>query len=117
MLTRGVLLLHDNAPAHTARVALAAARECNFEILPTLLIRLAPSDFHLFPNLKGHLKGNHFSSNEEVTEAVEQWLSAQPESFYSVGISALYKRWEKCIHISGSYVEKYDPIYMNRFSA
>ena len=33
-LTRDVLLLQDNAPAHTSQVAMAAATECGFEVLP-----------------------------------------------------------------------------------
>ena len=33
-LTRGVLLLQDNSPAHTSRVAMTAATECGFEVLP-----------------------------------------------------------------------------------
>ena len=33
-LTRGVLLLQDNAPAHTSQVAMTAATECGFEVLP-----------------------------------------------------------------------------------
>ena len=32
MLSRGVCLLHDNAPVHTAAVAKAAGKECGFEI-------------------------------------------------------------------------------------
>ena len=33
-LIRGVLLLHDKAPAYTSKVAMTAATECGFEILP-----------------------------------------------------------------------------------
>jgi transposase len=33
-LTQGVLFLHDNAPALTSQVAMAAATDCGFEILP-----------------------------------------------------------------------------------
>ena len=33
-LTRGVLHLQDNAPAHTPQVAMTAATECRFEVLP-----------------------------------------------------------------------------------
>jgi hypothetical protein len=33
-LIQGVLLLHDNAPAHTSQVAMAAATDCGFESLP-----------------------------------------------------------------------------------
>ena len=33
-LTRGVLLLPDNNPAHTSQVAMTAATNCGFEMLP-----------------------------------------------------------------------------------
>ncbi len=44
---KSVLLLHDNAPAHTARVAQVAIRDCGFEQLnhPAYSPDLAPSDF------------------------------------------------------------------------
>ena len=58
-LTRGVLLLQDNAPAHTSQVTMTAATVCGFEILPhpTYSPDMAPSDFYLFPKLKSHLRG------------------------------------------------------------
>ena len=58
-LTRSVLLMQDNAPAHTSQVAMTAATECGFEILPHPLYSpdMAPSDFYLFPKLKFHLRG------------------------------------------------------------
>ena len=39
-MTRGILLLQINAPAHTSQVAMTAATECGFEILPHFLIWL-----------------------------------------------------------------------------
>ena len=50
-LTRGVLLLLDNAPAHTSQVAMTAVTECGFEILayPPYPPDMAPSDFYQFP--------------------------------------------------------------------
>ena len=36
-LRRGVLLLHDNAPAHTSTVATSAAAECGNELLPRII--------------------------------------------------------------------------------
>ena len=50
-LTRGVLLLPDNAPAHTSQVAITAASVCGFEILPHPPYSpvMAPSDLYLFP--------------------------------------------------------------------
>ena len=46
-LTRGVLLLQDNAPVHTSQVAMTAATEFGYEILhhPPYYPVLAPSDF------------------------------------------------------------------------
>ena len=34
----------------------------------------APSDYHLFPNLKKHLRGQRFSTNDELKYAIEEWL-------------------------------------------
>ena len=55
-LTRGVLLLQDNATAHTSQVAMTAATECGFEILPhpPYSSDMAPSDFYMFPKSKSH---------------------------------------------------------------
>ena len=55
-LTRGALLLQENVPAHTSQVAMTAATECGFQILPHPLYSpdVAPSDFYLFPKLKSH---------------------------------------------------------------
>ena len=36
-LTRGVLLLQGNVPAHTSQTAMAAATKCSFEVLPSPL--------------------------------------------------------------------------------
>ena len=49
MLTRGVLLLQDNAPAHTSQVAMAAATKCSFEVLPhpPYSPELTPLDFYV----------------------------------------------------------------------
>ena len=108
MLAAGVLLLHDNAPAHASRVSKAAIHECGFEELPHPAYSpdLAPCDFHLFPNLKRQLKGKHFSSDNELKLATEQWLAEQDKEFYLNGIEQLRMRYEKCVEVHGNYVEK-----------
>jgi histone-lysine N-methyltransferase SETMAR len=60
-LTQSVLLLHDNALAHTSQVAMAAATDCGFVILPRPPYSpdMAPSDFYLFPKLKTEFPGRH----------------------------------------------------------
>lgn len=75
-LTKGILLLHDNAPVHKCHVAMAALQKVGFEILPhpPYSPDLAPSDYYLFPNLKKELRGKKFSSDEEVKEAVSAYF-------------------------------------------
>lgn len=108
MLRRGVLLLQDNAPAHTAAVAVRAIRDCGFEQLshPPYSPDLAPSDFHLFSYLKRDMRGRHFNTNDEVKNYVENWLSEKDKNFFSAGLRALKERLHKCIASNGGYVEK-----------
>ena len=108
LLTRGVLLLQDNAPAHTSEVATRAARQCRFELLnhPPYSPDLSPCDYYLFPKLKYHLKGNRYDNDEQVIADAEDWFEHQPQEFYLRGIQALQHRWRKCIETYGDYVEK-----------
>ena len=71
-LAKGVLLLQDNAPVHKSTVGMVALHTHGFESLVHLPYSpdLAPSDFHLFPNLKKELRGRKFSDNNEVKEAI-----------------------------------------------
>jgi len=48
-----------------------------------------------------------FNSDEEIKAEVKRWFNAQTEEFYlDDGISQPVKRWQKCIALEGSYVEK-----------
>ena len=107
-LTRGVLLLQDIVPAHTSQVAMTAATECGFEVLPhpSYSSDMAPSDFYLFPKLKSNLRGTQFGSNEGVIAAVNEYLEDQEKDFYLEGISKLEQRCTKCIALKGNYIEK-----------
>ena len=59
---RGVLLLHDNAPAHKSCISWAVIVECGFVELnhPPYSPDLAPSDYFLFRNTKKFLCGQQF---------------------------------------------------------
>jgi len=83
-LTKGVLFLHDNAPAHRALATQKKLAYLGFHFLdqPPYSPDLAPSDKHLFPGLKKQLKGHHFSSDVEVIAAAETWLDGQPYDFF-----------------------------------
>jgi len=75
-VTKGVLFLHDNAPAHRALATLKKLAYLGFQCLdhPPYSPDLASSDYHLFPGLKK--KGRHFSSDAET------WLDGQASDFF-----------------------------------
>jgi len=108
MLTRGVWLLHDNAPNHKSMIAQQAVRDCGFVQLdhPAYSPDLAPSDYFLFRNLKSHLRGVRYPDDEALKEAVKEWLEGQTEEFYFSGINSLPEKCRKCIELSGDYIEK-----------
>ena len=101
--TSPILLLHDNARQHTARATIDALETLKFEVLshPPYSPDLAPSNFHFFP----HLKGAHFTSDDEVKQAVTSWIKQRTPEFFIDGMRKLVLRWEKCIE-QGDYVEK-----------
>jgi len=82
--TKGVLFLHDNAPAQRALATQKKLAYLGFRYLdhPPYSLHLALADYHLFPGLKKQLKGRHFSSDMEVTAATETWLDGQPSEFF-----------------------------------
>jgi len=82
-VTKGVLFLHDNAPAHRALATQKKMAYLGFQCLdhPPYSPDLAPSDYHLFPGLKKTIERLYFSSNAEVTAAAETWLDGQPSEF------------------------------------
>ena len=98
-LTQGVLLHHDNTPAHTSHVAMVTIHDCGFELLshPPYSPDLAPSDFHLFRHLKESLHGRAFEDDEDVTVAVNEWIEERDQNFFLEGIKTLEQRWETCV--------------------
>ena len=61
-MNREVLLLQDNAPAHTSQVAMTAAIECGFEILlqPPYSPDMDPVDFYLLKKLNSQLRRTQY---------------------------------------------------------
>jgi len=102
------LLLRDNARPHTARATIEALEMLEFEVLshPPYSPDLAPSDFQSFPHLKRDLKGTHFTSDDEVKQAVTSWIKLRTPEFFIDGMRKLILSWEKCIERQGDYVEK-----------
>jgi histone-lysine N-methyltransferase SETMAR len=104
-VTKGILFLHDNAPVHRA---LANQKKLGFQCFdhPPYSPDLSPSDYHLFPGLKKQLKGRHFSSNAEVTAAVETWLDGQPSEFFLSGLQSYSNGLRSALSFLGSMLNK-----------
>ncbi|EYB92684.1 hypothetical protein Y032_0191g1317 [Ancylostoma ceylanicum] len=105
-VTRGILLLQDNAPVHRSKVAVAAARACGFELLshPPYSPDLAPSVYFLFGNLKQHLRETRFRDENELKSAVESFFDSCDKNFFLNGLKNLKSRYEKCIDVGGAYI-------------
>ena len=85
-LSKGVLLLQDNARVHTCKVAMDAVDRNGYELIhvlhPAYSFDLASSDFFLFPNLKKDICRLSFRSDEEVVTAVEEWVNGKDPDFF-----------------------------------
>ena len=103
-----ILFHHDNAPAHSCRLATVKLDELRYELLPhpPYSPDLAPCDFFLFPNLKKWLGGRRFTSNEEVIAETNAYFAEFDKSYYLEGLKKLENRWARCIELKGDYVEK-----------
>jgi len=84
-VTKGVLFLHDNAPAHRALATQDKMTYLGFQCPdhPPFSPDVTPSDYHVSPGLKNkQLKDHHFSSDAKVLAAAETWLDGQLSDFF-----------------------------------
>lgn len=104
-LSQGVILLHDNARPHVAKIVQETLAKKNWEVLhhPAYSPDLSPCDFHLFGPLKRALKGQRFNSDADVKTAVTTWFREQPRTFFSDGIRRLPKQWDACLNAYGDF--------------
>ena len=102
---RGVLLLHDNASVHKSKIVQAAIQQSGFAELnhPAYSPDIAPSDYHLFSNLKKYLRGKSFGSNNEAITTVEDYLNDLDSNFFCHGIESLRDRWQRVVASEGHY--------------
>ena len=105
--SREVLLLHGNVPIHKCSVVQAAIRQADFVELnhPSYSPDIAPSDYHLFSNLKIFLRGQTFSSADEVITTVEDYLSDLDSEFFCKGIQSSRDRWQRVVASEGHYIQ------------
>lgn len=105
---RGVLVHHDNAPAHTAARTIDFLYDTGVQPLshPPYSPDLAPCDFFLFPEVKKRLRGKRFESVEAAVEAMNEVLSDIPKSDFKNCFDRWFSRMDQCIRVAGEYFEK-----------
>ena len=83
-VSRGVLLLHDNAPIHKCNFVQAAIRQVSFIELnhPIHSVDIAPTNSHSFSNLKKFLLDKNLSFDDEAITTVEDYLTDLNSKFF-----------------------------------
>ncbi len=100
LLSSWVIILHDNARAHTVRITLAFLADFGWIIFTHLSFSpdLAPSDYYQFTQW--------FTSDADLETKVKTWFQKQDPSFYTRGIYFLVSYHYKCMNVHSDYVEK-----------
>src|SRR5258705_7178696 len=96
VLSNGVLFRQDNERPHTSHKTRGKLETSGWEVLPhpSYSPHLPLLDFHLFGPSKENL-GSRCFPEDELKECVLRCFRHQDKSFYSAGINALVRRWEK----------------------
>lgn len=104
---RQIILLHDNARPHVAKMTRQTIEELRWEAMPHPAYSpdLAPSDYHLFRDLKSHLSSQSFSKAEEIKNWLLEYFASKNQLFFERGIHDLPLRWGKVIASDGDYFD------------
>ena len=105
---RGLLLHHDNAPAHRAHQTKNFLAENRVQELshPSYSPDLAPCDFFVFPRVKLQLRVIRYDSPEEAVEAFMKVLEDIPALEWASCFTKWFERMTRCIEAKGEYFEK-----------
>jgi histone-lysine N-methyltransferase SETMAR len=85
MLTKEIVLLHDNAWPHTAGLTCNLLDSSGWEVLdhPQYSRGIAPSDYHTFLHLQQHLSGKRYDDDDDVKTEGNSRLAERAASFYT----------------------------------
>ncbi|GFV72210.1 mariner Mos1 transposase [Trichonephila clavipes] len=102
-----VILQHDNARSHVAKLLRTYLETVKWEVLPHPLYSpdTAPSDYHLFLSMPHGLVDQHFRSYEEVKNWIDSWIASKYNQFFQRGIRTLTERWKEVVASDGQYFE------------
>jgi transposase len=107
LLGDGPLILQDNARQRLGKVVTDLLSKYEWEVLPHAPYSpdMSPPDFDLFSTLKQPMRGQRFSSLEELSAAVTRATRTLNKSGTLNGTANLPKRWDAVIAKQGDYTE------------
>ena len=97
----------DNAPVHNSILVTDYLTQMGIKTVPhpPYSPDLAPCDFWLFPKLKENLRGNRYSTIDDMKEAVTRVLNTLTQEDFQEAFQKLLERYNKCIDVGGEYFE------------
>ena len=97
----------DNAPVHKSILVTDYLTQMGIKTVPhpPYSPDLAPCDFWLFPKLKENLRGNRYSTIEDMKEAVTRVQNTLTQEDFQGAFQKLLERYNKCIDVGGEYFE------------
>ena len=100
LLSNEILLVHDNAHPHSARVTQNSLESLQRKIFDRSSYSpdSAPSDFQVFPHFNEHLRGQCFETEMEVKQTVDAWLQNLGTQWFKEGFEKLFLCYRKCIY-------------------
>ena len=100
------VFFHDSARPHVAKLSRQKIAELGWEVLPhpPYLPDLAPSDYHIFLDLRHHLRDRKFDNRSELETEISSFFESRPPQFWASGIKKLVDRWTYVVDHSGDYI-------------
>ena len=91
----------DNAPVHNSILVTDYLTQTGIKTVPhpPYSPDLAPSNFWIFPKLKENLRGNRYSTIEDMKEAVTRVLNTLTQEDFQGAFQKLLERYNKCIDV------------------
>jgi histone-lysine N-methyltransferase SETMAR len=82
-----IILQHDNAKPHTAKLTKKWLSDAGWNVLehPPYSPDLAPSDYHLFRSMEHWLRGKKFGTEIELHNSVIHFFNSKGPEFYARG--------------------------------